>query len=66
MFSRSLLPDITWAEFMRKHNLMWQGGRLVEIPDNQGAKKYKKATGPNAYVIRFTKEGGVEILPGKE
>lgn len=38
MFSRSLLPDITWAEFIHKHNLMWQGGRLVEIPDNQGLK----------------------------
>jgi len=66
MFSRSLLLEIIWVDFMRKHNLIWQDGRLVEIPDNQGAKMYRKATGPNAYIIRLSEEGRIKILPGKE
>jgi len=45
---------------------MWQGNKLVKITDIQGVKVYKKATGSNAYTIRFTEEGGVEILSGKE
>jgi hypothetical protein len=66
MFSCSLLPDIIWAEFIHKRNLMWQGGKLIKIPDGRGVKTYKKATGPNAYIIRITEERGIEILPGKE
>jgi len=66
MFSCSLLPHITWVDFMHNCGLMWQGNKLVKITDIQGVKVYKKATGSNAYTIRFTEEGGVEILSGKE
>jgi hypothetical protein len=63
MFSSSLLPIITWSEFMRKNRLMWEGNKLVKIPDKH-EPKHRKATGLIACTIKLSKEGGMEILPG--